>query len=122
MVVDDHELFRTALCAVLDAEHDMTVVAVCSDGQEAIEHLAHARPDVVVTDLLMPRLDGAATTAHIRGHYPGLPVLVLTGTPHSQLAAAARAAGAQAVLAKNLDRDDLATAIRTAIRDTTARP
>ena len=117
MVVDDHGLFRQALCAVVDQECDMTVAAVCRDGQEAVERLTQARPDVVVTDLVMPRLDGAATTAHIRGQQPELPVLVLTGTPHGQLAAAALAAGAQAVLVKSLDRDDLVTAIRTAARD-----
>ena len=50
-----------------------------------------------------------------------LPVLVLTGTPHGQLAAAALAAGARAVLVKNLDRDDLVTAIRNAARDTGGR-
>ena len=121
MVVDDHELFRQALCAVIDQEHDMTVVAVCGDGQEAVERLTQARPDVVVTDLVMPHLDGAATTAHVRGQQPELPVLVLTGTPHGQLAAAALAAGAQAVLVKNLDRDDLVTAIRTAARDNGGR-
>jgi len=67
MVVDDHELFRQALCAVIDQEHDMTVVAVCGDGQEAVERLTQARPDVVITDLVMPHLDGAATTARVRG-------------------------------------------------------
>jgi DNA-binding NarL/FixJ family response regulator len=121
MVVDDHELFRQALCAVVDQEHDMTVVAVCGDGQEAVECLAQARPDVVVTDLVMPRLDGAATAAHIRGQQPGLPVLVLTGTPHGRLATAALAAGARAVLVKHLDRDDLVAAIRTAARDSGGR-
>ena len=114
MVVDDHELFRQALCAVVDQEADMMVVAVCGDGQEAVECLAQARPDVVVTDLVMPRLDGAATTAQVRDQQPGLPVLVLTGTPHGQLAAAALAAGARAVLVKHLERDDLVAAIRTA--------
>ena len=125
MVVDDHELFRQALCAVVDQEHDMTVVAVCGDGQEAVERLAQARPDVVVTDLVMPRLDGAATTAHVRDQQPGLPVLVLTGTPHGQLAAAALAAGARAVLVKHLERADLVAAIRitarTAARDSGGR-
>jgi len=121
MVVDDHELFRQALSAVIDQEHDMTVVAVCGDGQEAVERLTQARPDVVVTDLVMPRLDGAATTAHVRRHHPELPVLVLTGTPHGQLAAAALAAGAQAVLVKHLERDDLVTPIRTGARDNGGR-
>ena len=106
MVVDDHELFRQALCAVSDQEHDMTVVAVCGDGQEA-ERLTQARPDVVVTDLVMPRLDGAATTARVRGQQPELPVLVLTATPHRP--ARRRRAGRRrrAVLVKNLDRDEL---------------
>jgi two-component system, NarL family, response regulator DesR len=113
MVIDDHELIREAVCSILNQEHDITVVAGCSGGQEALERLEQARPDVVVTDLNMPVLDGVATTAHIRCHHPDLVVVVLTATPRGRQAAAALHAGAHAVLAKGLDPAELVEAVRT---------
>jgi DNA-binding NarL/FixJ family response regulator len=57
MVVEDHDLVREALSAALQAEDDIDVVACGPDGQAAVEYLGSARPDVVVTDLSMPRLE-----------------------------------------------------------------
>ena len=57
MVVEDHDLIREVLVAALEAEQDIEVVACCADGQTAIENLDQANPDVVVTDLSLPRGD-----------------------------------------------------------------
>jgi two-component system response regulator DesR len=114
MVVEDHDLIREALAATLQAEQDIDVVACCPDGQTAIEQLDRASPDVVVTDLSLPRGDGVAVTAHLRRHRPRVPVVVLTSAPHGHRAMAARAAGAHTVLAKSADPGALVTAVRTA--------
>jgi DNA-binding NarL/FixJ family response regulator len=114
MVVDDHDLTREAVCETLDEENDIEVVACCREGQEAIETLDQAQPDVVITDLAMPRPDGVDTIAHVRHHHPDVPVLVLTAAPHGQHAAAALIAGADRILGKPLDLTDLAKAIRAA--------
>jgi len=114
MVVEDHELVREAVCEALDAEDGVRVVACCADGLEAVEVLGRVRPDVVVTDLSMPRMDGVATTTYVRRHHPQVRVLVLTSAPNGKLAAQALTAGAEAVVAKNIDLSPLVDAVRAA--------
>ena len=88
--------------------------AAGADGQEAIECLDQAQPDVVITDLAMPGLEGVDTTAHVRRHHTDVSVLVLTSAPYGQQAAAALAAGAHRILGKSLDLTDLVKAVRAA--------
>jgi DNA-binding NarL/FixJ family response regulator len=114
MVVDDNDLLRYALRDSLYAERSIELVAECRDGQEAAEHLDALDPDVVVTDLAMPRLDGVDLTRLIMQTRPTTRVLVLTATPHGRLAEAALAAGARAVLAKGARLEDLVAAILAA--------
>ena len=114
MVVEDHDLIREVLVAALEAEQDIEVVACCPDGQTAIENLDQANPDVVVTDLSLPRVDGVAVTAHLCRQRPGVPVVVFTSAPHGQRAAAARTAGAHTILGKSADTGPLLAAVRTA--------
>jgi DNA-binding NarL/FixJ family response regulator len=111
MVVEDNDLLRQALREALYAERDIEIVADYGDGQEAAENLDLA-PDVVVTDLSMPRLDGVDLTRLIMRTCPATRVLVLTATPHGRRAEAALAAGASAVLAKGTSLDDLVAAVR----------
>ena len=73
MVVDDNDLLRYALRESLYAEHGIELVAECRDGQEAAEQLDALDPDVVVTDLSMPRLDGVDLTRLIMRTRPALP-------------------------------------------------
>jgi DNA-binding NarL/FixJ family response regulator len=114
MVVEDHDLIREALSATLQAEPDIEVVACCPDGQAAIVNLDQASPDVVVTDLSLPRVDGVAVTAHLCRHRRGVPVVVFTSAPHGHRAAAARAAGAYTVLGKSSDPSAVVAAVRVA--------
>ena len=114
MVVDDNDLLRYALRDSLYAERSIELVAECRDGQEAAEHLDALDPDVVVTDLSMPRLDGVALTRLIVQTRPATRVFVLTAAPHGRLAEDALAAGASAVVAKGARLDDLVAAILAA--------
>ena len=114
MVVEDHDLIREALAAALQAEQDIEVVACCPDGQTAIENLDRANPDVVVTDLSLPGVDGVTVTAHLCRHRPGVPVVVFTSAPSAHRAAAARAAGAPTILSESASPGALLTAVRTA--------
>ncbi len=111
MLVEDHPLVRFGIRALLDSEPDIEVVAECGDGQAAVEQLEHARPDIVVTDLSMPGMDGAETTRRVLQLLPEVHVLVHTAAPFGQLAARALAAGADVVLAKG-DLRQLVTAVR----------
>jgi DNA-binding NarL/FixJ family response regulator len=114
VIVDDYPFMRFGLRELLNAEADIEVVAECADGQEAVDVVGHLNPDVVVTDLKMPRLDGAETTRRLLAGDPRIAVLVVTSAPHGELAARARAAGAHAVLAKDLDPPLLVAAVRAA--------
>jgi DNA-binding NarL/FixJ family response regulator len=110
MVVDDNDLMRYALRESLSSERGIEIVAECRDGHEAAEHL-DLEPDVVVTDVSMPRLNGVDLTRLIRQRRPATRVFVLTAAPHGHLADEALAAGASAVLAKGPPLDDLVAAI-----------
>jgi DNA-binding NarL/FixJ family response regulator len=112
MVVADYDLLRYALRESLNSERGIEVVAECGDGQEAAEHL-DLKPDVVVTDLSMPRLNGVDLTRLIMQSCPATRVFVLTAAPHGHLAEEALAAGASAVLAKGAALDHLVAAIQT---------
>jgi DNA-binding NarL/FixJ family response regulator len=112
MVVEDHATMRRAIAEALDAAGDIHVVAECADGQEALEMIDEARPDVVVTDLAMPRLDGGELTRRVLRSHPDVRVLVLTATPHGALAGKAVEAGAHRILAKTGDVTPLIEAIR----------
>lgn len=111
LIADDHELVRTGIGAALDAEDGIEVVALCHDGQHAVDRTEELLPDVVVTDLFMPRLDGVEVTRQIRERWPNTRVLILTGRPASARAGQALDAGAEQILAKGADPRELITAV-----------
>jgi len=114
VIVDDYPFFRFGLRELLNAEVDIEVVAECADGQEAVDLAGQMVPDVVVTDLKMPRLDGADTTRRLLQIDPDVAVVVITSAPHGRSAARATAAGAHAVLGKDVSPSILVATVRTA--------
>jgi len=114
VIVDDYPYMRFGLRELLNTEADIEVVGECADGQEALDVVGHLRPDVVVTGLRMPRLDGAELTKRLLASDPDIAVVVATSAPHGALAARAAAAGAHAVLTKDGGAPLLVTAVRTA--------
>jgi DNA-binding NarL/FixJ family response regulator len=114
LVVDDHDLFRTGLAALLKAQPDIDVVAQASGGRMAVRLAAELRPDVVLIDLRMPDLDGAAATREIVERDPLVRVLVLTVVTDDRAVTAALEAGACGFLAKDTPIDSVAVAVRAA--------
>lgn len=78
LVVDDHDIFRRGLRAVLDREEGITVVGEAGDGLEGVQRSRALRPDVVLMDLAMPRMDGVAATRVIREELEGTKVIILS--------------------------------------------
>ncbi|MEU3555236.1 response regulator [Streptomyces fragilis] len=112
MLVDDQALLRTGFRMVLDAQPDMEVVAEAGDGEEALRELAGARPDVVLMDVRMPRMDGVEATRRICAE-PGAPkVLILTTFDLDEYAFSALRAGAGGFMLKDVPPGDLLAAIR----------
>lgn len=121
-VVDDHAVVRRGIRAYLELLDDMDVVAEAGDGRELLDRLAamaaHGElPDVVLIDLLMPNLDGAAATTEISTRYPDVRVVVLTSFGETQRVRAALAGGACGYLLKSAGPDEVAAAIRAAACD-----
>lgn len=122
MIVDDHAVVRRGVRAYLDVLDDMEVVAEAADGQEALDLLttmaAHDDlPDVVLLDLLMPRMDGLTATARITGRYPRVRVVVLTSFGEMERIHTALSNGATGYLLKTAGPTEVAAAIQATARD-----
>lgn len=101
VLADDHAIVREGLASLLMEEPDMVVVGQASDGQEAVELTVETRPDVVLMDVTMPRLDGIEATRQIKSRLPDVRVIGLSMHDKEDLAEAMREAGAAAYLSKN---------------------
>ena len=114
MIVDDHGMVRRGLAAYLRNEVDLELVAEARDGREAIELCERTLPAVILMDLVMPELDGAAATRIVRERWPRVQVVALTSFQEKELVQGALQAGAISYLLKNVTGEDLAAAIRAA--------
>ena len=116
LVVDDQSIVRRGLRMILDAEDDIEVVAEAADGLAALDSARRTRPDVVLMDIRMPRLDGVETTRRLlepRGTATRPRVLVLTTFDHDEYIFGALRAGASGYLLKDADPEDIVAAVRT---------
>jgi len=113
MLVDDQALLRVGFRMVLEAEDDLIVVAEAGNGAEAVALAAQERPDVVLMDVRMPRMDGIAATGHITAANPATRVIILTTFDLDEYAFGGLRAGASGFLLKNSEPTELITAIRS---------
>lgn len=112
LVADDHTIVRAGLSALLGTESDMLVVGQAKNGVEAVREALKTKPDVVLMDLMMPKMDGAAATAKITERSPETKVLVLTTFGTADGIAHAIDAGAKGAILKNADTKQLIEAMR----------
>lgn len=112
MLADDHLVVRMGLAAIISLEKDLTVVAEAENGEDAVRLAAEKKPDVIVMDLMMPKLDGAQATAQIVAANPEAKVIILTTFGGSIDVKRALDAGARSALVKATSQQDLMDAIR----------
>jgi DNA-binding NarL/FixJ family response regulator len=112
VIADDHPMFRYGLRAVLDAAEEVTVVGEAADGQQLLTLVDQTRPDVVLTDLAMPGLDGATATRQLLDRHPQLGVLALTMHDDDQALFGALRAGARGYLLKGADKAEILRAVQ----------
>jgi NarL family two-component system response regulator LiaR len=114
LIVDDHSMVRRGLATILKIQPDLQLVGEANNGREAVEVCGRVQPDVVLMDLMMPEMSGAAATDAIRRQWPQVQVIALTSFQEKELVREALQAGAIGYLLKNVSADNLAAAIREA--------
>jgi DNA-binding NarL/FixJ family response regulator len=113
MLVDDDELMRKGLAAVLSSDERIEVVAEAGNGRQAVQRARHARPDVVLMDVRMPELDGIAATGELIAGAPDARVVILTTFEEEDYILGALRAGASGFLLKRSSPEELIAAIHT---------
>ena len=114
MVVDDHSMVREGLKVFLSTSGDIEVVGEAANGAEAVDLCPRLEPDVVLMDVLMPVMDGAAATAQITAACPGVQIIALTSFVEEALVQQVLDAGAISYLLKDSRPESLKQAIRDA--------
>jgi DNA-binding NarL/FixJ family response regulator len=114
LIADDHAVVREGLRTFLELQDGIEVIGEAGDGREAIERAVAERPDVVLMDLVMPRLDGLGAMRELRRRLPAVRVIVLTSFADDDRLLPAIQAGAAGYLLKNVKPEEVARAVRTA--------
>ncbi|KUJ68167.1 LuxR family transcriptional regulator [Streptomyces albus subsp. albus] len=117
ILADDQMLVRAGFRALLDAQPDIEVVAEAADGEQALGQVAESRPDVVLMDIRMPRLDGLAATRRITAdpELAGVKVVILTTFELDEYVFEAIRSGASGFLVKDTEPDELLRAVRAVV-------
>jgi len=114
LIADDHAVVRQGLRTFLDLQADIDVVGEAADGEEAVAAAAEHAPDVILLDLVMPRLDGIGALRRLREAAPAARVIVLTSFGEDERLFTALRAGASGYLLKDVEPSELVRSIRTA--------
>jgi DNA-binding NarL/FixJ family response regulator len=111
LVVDDHDIVRQGVCALVTSQPDWEICGEARSGREAISMAADLKPDVIIMDLLMPDLNGLDAARQIKKHLPSVEVLVLSGHEDSDLIQSVFDAGIRAYIFKSQARTHLVPAV-----------
>ena len=111
LIADDHTILRAGIRSLLDMMPDIQVVGEVDNGKDAIYHAGQLKPDLVLTDLSMPKTNGTEAIQRIKSRYPDIKILVLTVHKTEEHVHAALKAGANGYVLKDDTSDELITAI-----------
>lgn len=114
MIVDDHAVVRSGLAAFFAIYTDLTLVGEAENGEEALVRCGFLKPDVILMDLVMPKMDGVSATRQIKESFPEVKIIALTSFQEDDLVKGALQAGAIGYLMKNVTARELVAAIRSA--------
>jgi DNA-binding NarL/FixJ family response regulator len=114
LVADDHAVVRDGICAVLALQNDIQVIGEAVDGQDAVDKALELLPDIVLMDIVMPRMNGLEATKRICSEYDRAKVLILSQYDDQENMAAGMAAGAVGFIPKRVASSELVAGIRSA--------
>lgn len=117
LVADDNEIFRDGLVLMLSRQPHFILEGQAENGQELIRMVQEKQPDIVLTDIKMPRMDGIEATRHIRAHFPQVYVIALSMYDEENLIVDMLEAGARGYLLKNADKQEILEAIESVYQD-----
>lgn len=117
LIADDHALVRSGLRSMLKREPGFEIIGEAENGQEAVELCRSLRPDLVLMDMRMPKMDGLEATRIIKQEYPEIRVLMVTMHENQDYTLEAVRAGAAGYVLKDAPRDELVAAARRLISD-----
>ena len=113
LIADDQELIRQSLQIVLDSKPELEVTDIAENGQEVIRCVRKNKPDVILMDIRMPKMDGVQCTKIIKENYPDIKIIILTTFDDDEYVYNALKFGASGYLLKGVSMDDLVHAIVT---------
>ena len=116
MIIDDHEMVREGLKAILVTEPDFSIVGLAANAEEALILIERLRPDVALLDVRLPGVSGIEVCRIVTEQYPETAVIILTTFTDEQLIAQSIQAGAKGFILKDVERFDLKRAIRAVAR------
>ncbi|MDH7462195.1 response regulator transcription factor [Chitinophagaceae bacterium 26-R-25] len=117
VIADDHEIFRDGLALMLGKQPNIELAAQAEDGNELVDIVKKHEPDVILTDIKMPRLDGIAATQEILKLYPAAKIIALSMFDEESLIVDMLEAGAKGYLLKNADKQEILDAITEVYND-----
>ena len=120
LIADDHKLMRMGLISLFDVQRDMTVVGETEDGEQAVRLAGELKPNIVIMDLMMPKMNGADATSAILAANPQVGIVILTSFADSFDMARAISNGAKGAQAKESPTENLIEAIRIVANGGTA--
>ena len=119
LITDDHLIVREGLRLILETVEGVDIVGEASDGAECLRLVSELRPDVILMDLQMPRMDGITAIGHLRREHPDIAIVILTTFNEDDLMIRGLQAGARGYLLKDTSRENLLDTIQAAVRGET---
>jgi len=113
VIIDDHPIIRGTIANVLRADPELDLVGECGDGEDGLQMVLREKPDLVIVDLDLPRLDGLSMIRRIREENLKICILVLSAKPEDVMAGYTRTAGANGYVGKGRNMSELITALKT---------
>lgn len=113
LIADDQELIRSSIQIILEANPKFKVTATVADGEEVLDAIKKERPDVILLDVRMPKMDGTVCTKYVKSKYPEIKVIILTTFDDDDFIFSALKYGASGYLLKGVSNDQLYQAIET---------